>query len=190
MEKFNTLEYLREKIEKPQQEKEEENKESITVGRLNELSEKIKKIKPDNFYDIYSQQFLDNASALFDEFIQAENKLDSNTKIKLYRKIKNENFDSKIKKLASLLNDELKSIQSVVEKINKNIVKDEDKERIEDFLDMPIWQRLDKIGKIISVLEKTGLDAKDLRNKIGELAKIIEKQEFRTREGELGKYDN
>jgi len=185
MEQFNAEEYLRKKIEKPQA----EEKESISVGRLNELSEKIIQIAPGDFYDIYSEQFLNNISSLFEEFVHAENKLDSNSKIKLYKKIKEEAFNPKIKETSDLLAHELKELGFVVEKIAENKVSDAEKEVYESYLDLPAWQRVDKIEKLILVLEKTGLDGKELREKISGINKIIEKQEYRTREGELGKYE-
>lgn len=169
-----------------------ENKESITTGRLEILSKRIMEMGKNNsyFYSIYHERFLPDLIALFDEFIQAEIKLNSNSKIKLYKKIKQESFDKKVEELASIFKDELKTIQSVVEKIDKNMVKDEERDEIEHFLDHPdsIRQRLDKIGKLAGVLEGAGLSVQDFRNKISELEKIIEKQEFKKREGELGRY--
>jgi hypothetical protein len=166
-----------------------ETKESISVGRLNELSEKIIQIAPSDFYDIYSEQFLNNTGSLFEEFVQAENKLDSNSKTKLYKKIKEEAFRPKIKEISDLLAQELKELGFVTEKIIENKVSEAEKEIYESYLDLPAWQRLDKIGKLVSVLEKTGFDGKELKERISGINKIIEKQEYRTREGEMGKYD-
>ena len=172
-----------------QDESKPEVKESISVGRLNELSEKIIQIAPSGFHDIYSDKFLENISSLFEEFVQAENKLDSNSKTKLYKKIKEEAFIPKIKETSDLLTQELKELDFVTEKIFENKVSDAEKEVYESYLDLAAWQRLEKIGKLISVLEKTGFDGKELKEKISGINKIIEKQEYRTREGELGKYD-
>ncbi|MCL5017065.1 MAG: hypothetical protein M1155_00145 [Patescibacteria group bacterium] len=166
--------------------------ESITTGRLGILDRMISEIGPNNkyFYSIYNEHFLPDLTVLFDEFIQAKNRLDSNGKIKLYKKIEQESFDKKVEELAGIFKDELKTIKSVVEKIDKNVIKNEEKDEIESFLNYPdsIGQRLDKIKKLFGVLEKTGLNVQDFRNKISELEKIIEKQEFKKKEGELGNY--
>jgi len=172
-----------------QNEPKPEIKESISVGRLNELSEKIIQIAPSGFHDVYSEKFLENISSLFEEFVQAENKLDSNSKIKLYKRIKEEAFGPKIKETADLLTQELKELGTVTEKIIDTMVSDAEKEIYESYLDMPAWQRIDKVGKLISVLEKTGFDGRELKERMAEINKVIETQAYREKEGEIGKYE-
>ncbi len=166
-----------------------EAKESITVGRLNELNEKIIQIAPSDFNDIYSDKFLESIGSIFEEFTQAESGLDSNTKTKLYRKIKEESFAPKIKETADLLDTELKELDIVAGRIMDAGVSDSEKEIYESYLDIPAWQRVSKIEKLISVLEKAGFDGKELKEKISEINKIIEKQEYREAEGRIGKYE-
>lgn len=186
---------LFEKYFKSPEDKENQNqseleiKESITVGRLEDLSREIKKINI-GIDSIFPNNSHHNVTALFNEFIQAENKLDSNSKIKLYRKIRREILNPKAESLLDSLNEEFRHIESTVQKIDKDMIQDTEKKQIEIFLDYsPIWQKLDKIQKFITILEKVGLDVKDLKNKIIDIEAIIEKEEFKTKEGDLGRYD-
>ncbi len=189
---FNPIKNLGEKIEKLEQ---EEQAESITVGRLNELEANITKLKIDSYLneeyrgDRMGRYFLNDISSLVNEFLEAENKLDSNSKIKLHRRIKEGILIPKIKEITSFLSNELYKANDLVEKITNNIIGDDEKETIGNYLQIPVWQRLDAVGELILVLEKTGFDEKELKEKVSELNKKIEKQEYRTREGELGGYN-
>ncbi|MBU6141805.1 hypothetical protein KGO95_01630 [Patescibacteria group bacterium] len=181
----------REKIEEPSELHEEEQK-SITTGRLEELAADIKKMSV--IPPISDEYFLNKEAVELDaelsEFVAAENRLDSNSKKKLYRRLKQEVLDEKIKEFQTHAHGTVNEIAEKVRLATRPALSSDEEMQLEIYLGKaPAWQRLKAVESLEEVFKKVGFVDPQLQEKIKEIEKMIGKDDYRTQEAKLGGYD-
>ncbi|MDE2001205.1 MAG: hypothetical protein KGI60_01395 [Patescibacteria group bacterium] len=176
---------------------EESSGESISVGRLEDLRDKIVKDireakslpeSPARNLDAFTGEMLEELGSSLDAFSAAEKNLDSRSKEKLYKRMHAELAEN-LKNLLGEMDAALERMAEWSKKMLSGDVSDQERTFLRRYLDSPLWQRLDVATRIVSLADRWKLDTTAVKNKIAELEKVTDLDAYRKKEAELGGYE-